>query len=422
MGNRIEVEEKYFIKNIEKLNKIIDSEGFRLVNSYKEIDEYFTDIDSRYIKNRTCLRLRNTNDKELELTFKGKSNEFLNSYAKVEKNIELKIDQYIDIEDMLKKLGYYSYVIVNKTRRTYTKNIEKLTYNIMIDNIEDIGSFVEFEILSEDLNYPLKEIKKKLEAFIFLFEDLNLEVASLPYRDFVAEHIFSKIKPKNKLSTILCDLDGTLINSENIFFESFKEILREKFGICITFSEYEENELIKNSNLINKLKLENKIPDNVLNNDIMHDVYNKYLDKFKELIKDDDVYLNFELLKKIKRKNIKIGLISTSKKEFINLILKDLQLNNLFDIIIAREDVLNLKPNPEAYSKAINTLKINTDECIAIEDSYRGIESSTKANVKTIKINEYSNQNESKENIISIDKISRLLLILINNVEEEINN
>ena len=41
-----------------------------------DIDEYFTDINGEYIQNRTCLRIRKTNNKSMELTFKGKSRKF----------------------------------------------------------------------------------------------------------------------------------------------------------------------------------------------------------------------------------------------------------------------------------------------------------------------------------------------------------
>ena len=99
MKNRIEVEEKFFVYNIEEIEKIAKLNKFCIKDSFFENDEYFTDIDSNYIKNRTCLRLRNTNNDALELTFKGKSNEFSsNSYAKLERNIELKIEQYDDFE------------------------------------------------------------------------------------------------------------------------------------------------------------------------------------------------------------------------------------------------------------------------------------------------------------------------------------
>ena len=76
MKNRIEVEEKFFVYNIEEIEKIAKLNKFCIKDSFFENDEYFTDIDSNYIKNRTCLRLRNTNNDALELTFKGKSNEF----------------------------------------------------------------------------------------------------------------------------------------------------------------------------------------------------------------------------------------------------------------------------------------------------------------------------------------------------------
>ena len=37
-----------------------------------------------------------------------------------------------------------------------------------------------------------------------------------------------------------------------IFFDSFKETLKDEFDIDITFNEYEENELCMNSNLLTK--------------------------------------------------------------------------------------------------------------------------------------------------------------------------
>lgn len=70
MKNRIEVEEKFFVYNIEEIEKIAKLNNFCIKDSFFENDEYFTDIDSNYIKNRTCLRLKNTNNDALELTFK----------------------------------------------------------------------------------------------------------------------------------------------------------------------------------------------------------------------------------------------------------------------------------------------------------------------------------------------------------------
>lgn len=421
MKSRIEVEEKFFINDKHKLEEIAKEMNFKLVNNFKENDEYFTDINSIYIKNRTCLRLRNTDDKSLELTFKGKSNDFsLNSYAKLERNIDLKPEQYADVVQVLNKLGYYSYVLVKKDRKVYTKSLDGLTYNIMLDNIEDVGTFVEFEILSSDLNYNTEIIRDKLGKFIENFKETKLEEAKLPYRDFVANSIFSKLKPEKELTTIFFDLDGTLIDSEKVFFESFKYILKEYYNADITYEEYKENELNKDSNLLNILKNEGKLNSTDQDDKIMERVYNNYLQKFKDVIKDDEVYLNFELIKQIKKCGKKIGIVSTSKKCFIDLVLEKLKSENLFDIIISREDVDRLKPDSQAYIMAMKKLKVKPEECIAIEDSARGIESSINSGIKTIKLNEYSREKACDiENIMQLEKLSRALLIIIN-VDENV--
>lgn len=64
----------------------------------------------------------------------------------------------------------------------------------MIDNIENIGTFVEFELLYFKPTYSEKELLNKLEKFISNFKEIKLEEAHLPYRDFVAKEIYNKIK------------------------------------------------------------------------------------------------------------------------------------------------------------------------------------------------------------------------------------
>ena len=94
MSERIEVEQKFICLNQEKLLSIIDNLNFQKIGTFNEVDEYFTDIDSLFIKNRTCLRIRKTDNKSMELTFKGKSTDFIGSYAKTESNININIESY----------------------------------------------------------------------------------------------------------------------------------------------------------------------------------------------------------------------------------------------------------------------------------------------------------------------------------------
>ena len=405
MSKRIEIEQKFYCNNHDKLLQTIQNNGLSKCSERFESDEYFTDIDSIYIKNRTCLRIRNVNNEYLELTFKGKSKELTNNYAKIENNINLEISNYDSVVGLLYSLGYFSYSIVKKERIVYTKKEDDLEYNVMIDKIENLGDFVEFELLYYDSEKDMAYLQGKLNDFVKEFEILNFESANLPYRDFVAHKTYISILPQNKLNAILFDLDGTLINSEQKFFESFRHVIASKYNYNITYKEYETNELKKNANLIIELKNKGIIDKNELTENIMKEVYIEYEKKFMELLDENDVALNFELLKQLKNKGLRLALVSTSRRKFIEILLLKLNIKDMFEIVISREDVKNLKPDSEAYNKACYN-------CIAIEDSERGIKASKGANIKTIQVNDFI---KNKTNNIEIsEKLSRILLSIIN--------
>ena len=76
------------------LSKLPDS---RCIENLNEIDEYFTDIDSNFIKNRTCLRIRKNNNDNMEITYKGKSDSLLGCFCKLENNISVSKKDYNNI-------------------------------------------------------------------------------------------------------------------------------------------------------------------------------------------------------------------------------------------------------------------------------------------------------------------------------------
>lgn len=417
MAKRIEIEKKFYLKNIEKLIKIIEENNLNLINTNNEIDEYFTDINNNFIKNRTCLRIRKTNNEDMELTFKGKSLEFNNFYAKTENNINIKINEYNNLLSLLKSIGYLSYTIVDKTRVTYSKKEENIEYNVMIDNIKSVGHFVEFEILSHDEFDDTEKLKDKLENFVNLFKSIEFESADLPYRDFVAEGIISKIKSTNDLECLLFDLDGTLINTEYAFYLSFKDVLSEQYGVNISLEQYVEEELNKDTNLINSLKEKKLIKDNIKEEDIMEKVYEDYEKRFKNIITSLDSILNFELLTKLKEKGLKLGLVTTSKNKFIEVLKSNLKINDIFDCIITRDDVKNLKPSSEAYEKALEILNVDPLNCVAFEDTNKGLAAANNANINAIHINGYNLIDKKIDNVFSVDYIQRVLLILLNYID-----
>ena len=263
MSTRVEVEAKYFLKEDKDFFELIKNEGFTKIDEVHEEDIYFTDLKSEYIKNRTCLRIRKNEKEKMELTFKGKSNINQEFYIKKENNILVDIKEYNELIGMLNNLGYYIYVTVSKNRIIYSKREKDLIYNIMIDNILNVGNFVEFEILCNDETESFEILKNKLNDFVDKFnKNKNMEVASLPYRDFVALAYYQKITNKTDKKTLLLDFDQTSVNSEKEFFkditniELLKQLKEKEYCIFITSTTGKEfiNEAIKNFNLENTIQ------------------------------------------------------------------------------------------------------------------------------------------------------------------------
>jgi predicted adenylyl cyclase CyaB len=240
---KVETEEKYYCINPKKLIEKIKEYDFEELDTKTESDEYFTDIESEFIRNRTCLRVRKTNNEKMEVTFKGKSTSLLGQYCKLENNISSKIDEYNNFVSLFTSLGFYSYVEVVKERHTFTKTEGDYRYSIMIDKLPNIGGFVEFEIISEQ-DAKREDLKIALRNFINKFSDIELKEETRPYRDVVADAIYCKYKTKNKMENIYVNLDDALVKYEKDFFKKYKDEISSAIGTNIKWGEYRKNDRI----------------------------------------------------------------------------------------------------------------------------------------------------------------------------------
>ena len=188
MSNRIELEAAYILeKDYKFIYEKIKEEQFTFVSKNTEEDTYYTDKQEVFIKDRICLRTRKINEESLELTYKPKTDDKLEKYGKKEVNIELKVEDYNDIKYVIQELGYIEYVSFKKHRETYSKLIEGIEYNVMIDTIENVGSFIELEILA-NTEEEKEKLMPKLDEFVERFECNKLREKMQPYRDIVKNH------------------------------------------------------------------------------------------------------------------------------------------------------------------------------------------------------------------------------------------
>lgn len=341
MSSRIETEKKYYCVNNRNLLDKIKQLNYKLVSSNEETDEYFTDINSEYIKNRTCLRIRKSNN-NMEITFKGKSKVLSNIFTKLETNFSISIENYDDFVKLFAMLGYNTYTVVKKKRSTYQLKKKDYTYNIMVDDIEELGDFVEFEIITESLVVDEYLLKNKINKFVSLFSGLDLEEAKLPYRDFVAKKKYNDILPSKKVKGIHINLDQFLKSYEKEFYSYYKLIIKKSLNISIKWNEFKKD---------------------VYNSMFTTDITSKFDEYFNNLgIYDNKFITFFELVKKIKNMGFEVVLSTNINKTFIDYLVAQTNVDRIIHLNNNTSIHNELKKNNIDIKEFFNIVKSNLNE------------------------------------------------------------
>ena len=76
-----------------------------------------------------------------------------------------------------------------------------------------------------------------------------------------------------------------------------------------------------------------------------------------------------------------MGIVTSSRKDHFDMIHRNSNILQYFDFIITSDDFTCSKPHPEPYLLGIRHSGYNANQCIAIEDSERGVIAAKNANL-----------------------------------------
>jgi HAD superfamily hydrolase (TIGR01509 family) len=79
-----------------------------------------------------------------------------------------------------------------------------------------------------------------------------------------------------------------------------------------------------------------------------------------------------------------MGVVTSSHREPFELIHRSTGFMEYFAFALTGEDYTKYKPDPEPYLLAIEKTGFSVDECIAIEDSWRGLTAAISAGLRCI--------------------------------------
>ena len=164
-----------------------------------------------------------------------------------------------------------------------------------------------------------------------------------------------------KLKAVLFDLDGTLIEFKFRVIELKKELFDKLNDNNVIIEKRFQKESIQNiceeAQRIMKNNA-NKECDRITSD--MKEIIEKYeIEGLKQSAIKKDVFYVFNWLKK---KKIKLALVTNNGRRSAEYAVNRFELIEYFDVIITRDEVNKWKPHPEPIQKAINQLKIESND------------------------------------------------------------
>lgn len=186
---------------------------------------------------------------------------------------------------------------------------------------------------------------------------------------------------------VLLDFDGTIVPSEKVFLHCWQEVFEKDYNCTFSEDEYIQYELNRDTELISYLIANNKLASKIEPKLLMENVYDSYSYEFHNMLVNNDFSNQLAHISHWVNEGIKLGLVSTSKRRYIEMFFEEYKdYRNIFSCIFCREDVEKLKPDPMVYLLAANQLKLPPSRCLVIEDSLKGIMGALSAQMKVIRV------------------------------------
>ncbi len=177
----------------------------------------------------------------------------------------------------------------------------------------------------------------------------------------------------------LFDFEGTLVTFEWDLTKGISAILNEIELIGYSMNLFEGSPSYVDIHRVASVISEQDNESTIMN--VIAEVFDQFdadaLSRWK-LYKDAKQTLN-----KLKNNGKLLGLVSNVGSKAINSAINKLELDDIFEIVITRNHVSRLKPNPEGLLMAANSLKIDPDSILFTGDSYDDLGAAEAANMKS---------------------------------------
>ncbi|MCW4005871.1 MAG: HAD family hydrolase [Candidatus Bathyarchaeota archaeon] len=186
-------------------------------------------------------------------------------------------------------------------------------------------------------------------------------------------------KGKLAVKGLLCDLDGTLMNTKEAYVEAAK----------LAFLDLGQDPPVEAVALEIPRRIEQRLPLTELVSCDDMEFLRAYLKAFYSVSKEKvkpfpDVKSTLEALSQ--KAKLAIITMRYSPKEVVASELKQFGLDKYFSCIVTACDTPEPKPSPEALFKAAEAIDLKTSDCAIVGDSIIDVQAGKAAGIKTVAV------------------------------------
>lgn len=181
-------------------------------------------------------------------------------------------------------------------------------------------------------------------------------------------------------STVLFDLDGTLVDSERVWLDVIRSRLT-RAGRSVSSMQLDDFEGLSGIDAAHALI---ELGETSMGaSDLAAELEEHTIDSFAgrlERIAGAD-----EALARLRREGFRIGLVTSSTRRWVEAVAKIVSLGT-FDVVVTADDVRHTKPSPEPYLRALGLLDVAPDTCLVFEDSTVGVRAAIAAGCRVVQV------------------------------------